>query len=35
MRTKTIQKARNTARWIVRILDVRLPMAAANGLRTQ
>lgn len=35
MKTITIQKARNTARWIARILEVRLPMAAANGLRTR
>jgi hypothetical protein len=35
MRMKTIKTARATVRWIGRILDVRLPMAAVHGLRTR
>jgi hypothetical protein len=33
MRTKTIKALRTVARWIQRILEVRLPMAALYGLR--
>jgi hypothetical protein len=35
MRMKTIKAARAAASWIQRILDVRLPMGASNGLRTR
>jgi hypothetical protein len=31
---KTIKTARATVRWVKRILEVQLPMAGANGLRT-
>ncbi len=35
MRMKTIKTARTAARWIGRILEVRVPMAAVYGLRTR
>ena len=35
MRMKTIKAAGVAARWIGKILDVRLPMEALNGLRTR
>jgi hypothetical protein len=33
MRMKTIKALRTVARWIQRILEVRLPMGALYGLR--
>jgi hypothetical protein len=35
MRKKTTKAFRAAAHWIKRVLDVRLPMRALNGLRTR
>ena len=35
MRMKTVKAVRAVAHWILRLLEVRLPMAASNGLRTR
>ena len=35
MRMKTIKAVRAAARWIQRVLEVRVPMGAVNGLRTR
>jgi hypothetical protein len=35
MRMKTMQALRIAAHWIVRTLEVRLPVDALNGLRTR
>ena len=35
MRMKTTKAAATAARWIQRVLEVRLPMGALNGLRTR
>lgn len=35
MRMKTMQAVRAVAHWIQSLLEVRVPMAAANGLRTR
>jgi hypothetical protein len=35
MRKKTTKALRAAAHWIGRVLDVRLPMGAVNGLRTR
>jgi hypothetical protein len=35
MRMKTMKALRTTARWIQRVLEVRLPMDALYGLRTR
>ena len=35
MRMKTIRGLLNAARWIQRVIDVRLPMDALNGLTRQ
>lgn len=35
MRMKTIKAWGSVARWIQRVLEVRLPMAALYGLRTR
>jgi len=35
MRTKTLKVVRDTARWIQRILNVRLPVDAIFGIRTR
>jgi hypothetical protein len=34
MRMKTIQAVSTAARWVQRVLETRLPMGAAYGLRT-
>jgi hypothetical protein len=35
MRTKTMNSVRASARWILGLLDARLPMTAVYGLRTR
>ena len=35
MRMKTIKALSTVARWIQRVLEVRLPMDAVHGLRTR
>ena len=35
MRMKTINMLATFARWIQRIIEVRMPMDACNGLRTR
>jgi hypothetical protein len=35
MRMKTVDVVRTAAHWIQKVLEVRLPVAAAAGLRTR
>jgi hypothetical protein len=35
MRMKTFKAVRNTAHWIEKLLDVRLPVGIVAGLRTR
>jgi hypothetical protein len=35
MRKKTTKAVRAAAQWIGKVLEVRLPMGAVNGLRTR
>jgi hypothetical protein len=35
MRMKTVNVVCNTARWIEKLLEVRLPMGIVSGLRTR